>query len=565
LTADDPLNQSGSYVALIVANAEVGGCSDAELPISTFGIAQPTEGASDAPPVTNSGGPIADRLLACLVGKPMAPGSIRVVVSQGIPQIVGVGPVESFDPQDWGGMVPGESYTGGLLVPDKAMGWTHLIDGMPAKLVVTPGPTAVGAAETRTWAVAQPGRLDAPWLIRATFRGPDLDALRLQADTVAQSLRFDEKPPPLDEARRDAALARAIDDVDRQFRQYPGSALFGCFPRTAGEREVELTDGPGGPLLNPVAATCRTTVEATPLLLWHATLVVAWSAGNGDAAGQWGHELYFGAEGPAVASGTLFDSNQVPFPGAGRVPPPLTEPLVIPIGSVVQLLPPGLDQAGPAYQAIYQRPNDTIAMNVATDAQPGRRFSIVAGPVTHEGTNWYLADLSQGSLYPGYFAWLPATDSGRPLLRIVEPACPTGEVSVADLLALIPAERLRCFGNREVTLDPVTASLAEDQFEPAVDGTPAWLARDTRWRLFGDGGPDAVNGSLAVALSPTVGETLPLNVWLAVRGHFDDAAAATCTRTNPQDWGLPNEPPAIQTLRCRHLFVVTSLERRDAP
>ena len=323
-----------------------------------------------------------------------------------------------------------------------------------------------------------------------------------------------------------------------------------------------MKDGPGGPLLNPVAATCRTTVEATPLLLWRATLVVAWPAGDGEAAGEWGQELYFAAEGPAVAQAPLLNSDQVRFPGAGVVLPPLTEPLVLPIGSMVQLLPPGLDQAGPAYQAIYQRPNDTIVMNIATDAQPGRRLAIVDGPITHEGTNWYLADLSQGSLYPGFYGWLPATDSGRPLLRIFEPACPPGEVDVADLLALIPAERLRCFGNREIVLDPVIASV-EEQFGSGVEGTPAWLANDTLWRLFGAGGPEGVEGSLPVAISPTLGDTLPTNTWLSVRGHFDDPAGSTCTRTVPGVVAF--ESPSMQALRCRELFVVTSLERRDAP
>jgi hypothetical protein len=50
-----------------------------------------------------------------------------------------------------------------------------------------------------------------------------------------------------------------------------------------------------------------------------------------------------------------------------------------------------------------------------------------------------------------------------------------------------------------------------------------------------------------------------------VRGHFDDAAAATCERTFPEGWGGPAETPDMQHLRCRELFVVTAVEERSAP
>lgn len=566
LTTGDPPD-APSYVALIVASADVPGCSESDLPISTFGVAYPSIATSDAPPVAQPAGQVEERTLACVVGKPMAPGEIRLVLSQGIPQLVGIGPIESYDPADWGGMVLSGGYVGAFLLPSEAEGWTHQIDGMPAKLVVEPGLMSIGADETRTWAVAQPGRLDAPWLIRATMRGPDLDVLRDQADAVAQSLRFDSKPPALVADRRDAALASVIDEMDRQQRLYPGSRLYGCFPRSPGERAATLHDGPGGPLLDPVDVTCRTTVEETPLRLWHGRVAVSWPAGDDYAAGEWGMEFFFGADGPAAAQGQFPTNIDVTFPGTGgELPRPVTEPLVIPLGSLVQLLAPGVDQAGPAYQSLYQNPNATIGGNFISDGQAGRRFLVVDGPVANEGTDWYLVDMAQGAFYPSAFGWLPATDDGRPLLRVVEPSCPAGEVTVEDLLALIPGERLHCFGNSEMTLDPVMASLAgEDQVQSGVDGTPAWLARDTRWRLFGAGGPEGVDGALPVAIAPTVGDTLPANGWLSVRGHFDDAAAATCTRSYPDEWGVPDEAPAIESLRCRHLFVVTSLERRDAP
>jgi hypothetical protein len=552
-------------IALIVATAAVPGCSESDLPASSFGLAQPTEGASAVLPPPDDSVRLAERMLACLLTKPLAPGEIRLVLSQGIPQLVGIGPIESFDPADWGGLVPGASYSAGLLVPGEADGWTHVIDDMPAKLVVEQGPASIGADETRTWAVAQPGRLDAPWLIRATMRGPDLDALRDRADTVAQSLGFESKPPALVADRRDGALARVIDGLDRQQRLYPGSRLYGCFPRAVGSRAVTLEDGPGGPLLNPVDVMCETSVEETPIRLWRGRLAISWPAGDGTPAGEWGYEFFFGADGQLQAGGEFSTNSSVTFPGTGGEVPPLTEPFVIPVGSVVQLLPPGVDQAGPAYQSLYQHPNATIGGSFISDGQAGRRFLVVDGPVPNEGVDWYLVDMGQGAFYPASFGWLPATNAGRPLLRVVEPTCPADGASIAELLALIPGERVRCLGSSEITLDPVIASRAVEEGGQGVSGTPAWLADDTHWRLFGASGPDGVDGGLPVAVSPTVGDALPTNAWLTVRGHFDDPAGATCTRSNPEEWGVPDESPAIQSLRCRHLFVVTSFERRDAP
>lgn len=555
LTTAHPGEESYAFVVLIVATAGVAGCSEEELPTPSIPAAVPTEPAAK-PPGNTYVVPVEDRMLACLVDKPMAPGEIRVVVSHGIPQLAGSGPIESFDPGD------GFSLTPDLELPTEADGWTRLIDGMPAKLVVKTGPTDLGADETRIWAV-HAGLIEDPWFIRATIRGPDLQALRTQADTVAQSLRFDEKPPALDQGRRDAALGQAVDSLDRGQRQYPGSRMFGCFPRTAGERDVQLTEGPGGPLLVPVSVTCRTTVEPTLVQLWRGKVLVTWPAGEGYASGEWGQEFFFHNDGQIIGLGQVSDPQAV-FPGTGGpVPPPASEPLVIPIGSVVQLLPPGIDQAGPAYQTLYQRPNATIGEHVVTEAQAGRRFAIVDGPVTNEGTDWYLADLSQGTSYPSALAWLPATDRGRPLLRVVEPTCPSGSVSVADLLYLLPAERVSCFGNAEMTLDPVIAALA-DAATPAVEGTPAWLAKDTRWRLFGPGGVDGLDGGLPVAIPPDLGR-LPTDGWLVVRGHFDDAASSTCTRTVPEVYGSALESAPVQVQRCRELFVVTSFDRRGAP
>lgn len=571
LTPPDPSGSSGAFTALIASNMDVTGCAEDDLPAATP-TPEPQVGEDGV--VTVDGNDFiggfagrADETFACMLGKEMAPGEIRVVVSAGYPQRAQLGPIESFDPTDWFG----ERTDGGQLpyVPTAADGWTDTIDGSPAKLIVSQGGGAVGATEVRTWAVFGPS-LDT-WFIRLHLRGPDMDALRERADTIARSFAFDLKRPVLDPAVRDEMLARAIDDLDRETRTWRGSDIFGCFPRTPGERPGHLEDrlfeyGPDGPLVEPVPVTCSTSVEATPLNLWVATLVISWDAGDGYPSGQWGWYVQFDMTGPTGSTGQLFGAEDLVSPGSvGMPPPPLNGPLVIQVGSIVQVLPPGIDWTLDAYRALESQPHERIGPYDHGGTTPGRRFYVVDGPVSHVGTDWYLLEVSVGAGYPSPYGWFPATDGPRPLLAVVEPRCPSGAADVLDLLDMIPAERMLCFGTSEITLDPsLLVRVDLPGGSEGIEATPAWLASDTPWRLFGRSGPDGVDPGLAVAIDPSLGDNVPTGAWLSVRGHFNDAASSTCHRTLPEGWGTV-ETPEIQVLKCRELFVITGYEPRPAP
>ncbi len=54
-------------------------------------------------------------------------------------------------------------------------------------------------------------------------------------------------------------------------------------------------------------------------------------------------------------------------------------------------------------------------------------------------------------------------------------------------------------------------------------------------------------------------QALPVGTWLTVTGHFDDAAASTCSG------GPAGGTPADAVLWCREQFVVTGARRTDAP
>src|SRR6185503_1896682 len=130
-------------------------------------------------------------------------GEVRMALSFGAPQEIGIGPIETFDGEAWFG----EGSTLGDLAfqqaPSEDNGWTEVIDGMPAKLVVTKGTGAHSADEIRTWGVYDPQRFDSIWFVRTALRGPDIEGLRAQADEIAKSLHFDARPPVLDASRRD--------------------------------------------------------------------------------------------------------------------------------------------------------------------------------------------------------------------------------------------------------------------------------------------------------------------------------------------------------------------------
>ena len=119
-------------------------------------------------------------------------------------------------------------------------------------------------------------------------------------------------------------------------------------------------------------------------------------------------------------------------------------------------------------------------------------------------------------------------------------------------------ERLLCYGDASVTLPRVIVGEEDPAFE--VEGQPGWLAQDSRLRLYDERGPEGVGGSMPIHIDPASAPSLPNGVLLEVTGHFDDPAAAACTRTfvGQDADSLIREEPPVQRLRCRENFVVTA-------
>jgi hypothetical protein len=508
----------------------------------------------------------------CFTAVKLPPGAIRIRLmtafrSEG-GSAIGVGPMTDTLPAD---------------------GWSYQIDGMPARLDVEAQPQGDIADEIRRWSVLQPGSIASVWVVEAALRGPDLTSLRAQADRIANTMTFDAPLVALDEGNKAALLRRAVDDVDREHRWAMFSRFYGCFPRTEGAQEATISEGPDTLLARPVPVTCATSISRTAAHLWRIRLTVSWSASDGYAAGRWVFELWLDGNGQSVASaqgeGGKDGTSGLPEPPR-ETPPALTAPLNLPVGELVEILPPGgLLLAAPD-------PNDVSP----ADTMIGRHVYVLDGPRIVDGDEWYQVQWHAGG-DASFMGWIRGTFEGRPILRPVEPACPsTADLDVPDLLGLTAAERVLCFGNEDlviarttVTLGATNPTTGEHAIGPEVTGTPKWLAEEPLWQLWGSAGTGSVDGPIRVSIDPALGTTLPTGGLLAIHGHFDDPASSTCQRTRldppeakppapaetdgpyPSNGPYPSlggivmpgpepESPALQVLRCREHFVITSVQ-----
>jgi hypothetical protein len=92
----------------------------------------------------------------------------------------------------------------------------------------------------------------------------------------------------------------------------------------------------------------------------------------------------------------------------------------------------------------------------------------------------------------------------------------------------------------------------------------AWLAAPAANLLFLSPTESGI-GQVVAVLPPALATSPPaawLDTWLEVRGHFDDAAAATCRYTGwPPYYGAAESTVEA----CRQQFVVSSLKVVSGP
>ncbi len=124
---------------------------------------------------------------------------------------------------------------------------------------------------------------------------------------------------------------------------------------------------------------------------------------------------------------------------------------------------------------------------------------------------------------------------------------------------------LKCYGNRTLRFTAFVREPGEVGWTYAYGLDPGWFR--TAGSLFvattSDIPPDH-DPFTALAVPPALGELQAKHVghWVAVTGHFDDPAAATCTATG-EAGVAPSAADAVMI--CRSTFVVARVSRAEAP
>lgn len=196
-------------------------------------------------------------------------------------------------------------------------------------------------------------------------------------------------------------------------------------------------------------------------------------------------------------------------------------------------------------------------------------------PVEADGYTWYegagpfgngtgqLEPLPHPAVEESYptSGWFAAS---KGTTRFVKPAtarCPS-DVKIANLGAMTPAERLDCFGDRTIELEGTFRyGCPTCEYFGAFD--PQWLASPNEFNYISETGTGA--DGLGLNLRVPSGPTRPENGSIVkVRGHFDDAAADTCTLSlvpwDYMDTEADPAPRSVARLWCRQQFVVETID-----
>ena len=544
-----------AFVQQVLATSPIGACP---TPGGPFPEAVP-EGSGEEVVVPL---PTPDAGLACLRAAELPANGVRIVTLRGS-RILG-----------------GDAVTGGvpdLSEPTAEAGWTETVDGRPARLTILPDADG-GSGETRIWDVIWPGSIADVLRIRADIAGPDLAAGRAKVQQVVDAVDFRWDLPPLEGAQANDVLTSLLDQLDRGARESSHSDLYGCFPREPGDQEGTIRGSEAGAFAEPLAVSCSSSIEPSIAGVWRVTLEVTWQPGR-DYAGDTLRMEYF-TTGQAYGVGGIDVSGGYTTSLAGRtaewdradfswfpnvqyeLPERLAGPLNLPADSLARILFPG--------ESLASEPgagDDSLYPGIV-----GTHVWVLEGPVVVDDEEWYR--VQSGTGYPPETAWMRGTRDGRPQLQVIQPECPTGgPVTVAELTWLISAERVLCFGNRELVIEHGVFAVEEGYANsecmgddnvvvpcPTPIGDAAWLAGNPAWLLFGPGGREGPVPGLAVWVAPGVATPID-GQSVRVRGHFDDAAAEACRLLEGEGMlFLGDDEEALKVLFCRERFVITSIE-----
>lgn len=289
----------------------------------------------------------------------------------------------------------------------------------------------------------------------------------------------------------------------------------------------------------------------------------------------------------AVATGAFNDRN--PLDQLADVPPSSPPAL----GDVVSPEPsqsgdPVASPPGPGGGSVFGAPlaRDSVAEVVSgrlrirsqprvaddsTKYEPllgvGARLMILDGPVSANDYDWYQVaawdPAHPDQVFPS--GWVSRGDhDGTPWVSPTANVCPTDTITINDVVGLAPAERVACFGDREIRLHAYIAG-SNETYECTAD--PGCIVEGPGWLtelggLAGEvdaGSKDTPRGPL-LAIEPgseASKQGLPAGSVVDLIGSFDDPAARDCHALSGSA-SVPTTDAAAR-LQCRSRFAVKSV------
>jgi hypothetical protein len=204
--------------------------------------------------------------------------------------------------------------------------------------------------------------------------------------------------------------------------------------------------------------------------------------------------------------------------------------------------------------------------------QPDDRLFVVDGPVIGQNYEWYQVKAwrPRDASINWPVGWVArAGHDGEVWFRTTTVACPASPMSIEDLVALAPGDRLACFRDAPIEVRAVigTATIDCDATRGGCPTGPAWLAV-TALRAAVSGSVEAPTSTLPIALDPTARldeDVLEQAGVVGLSGAFDHTEAATCRPDS--DRPGPDGPlqPVEAIIACRTRFVVTAVSPESFP
>ena len=144
-----------------------------------------------------------------------------------------------------------------------------------------------------------------------------------------------------------------------------------------------------------------------------------------------------------------------------------------------------------------------------------------------------------------------------------EPVCRPRKPKIRDIAAMRPAERLECFGGRDLTFRAWVPWFEYGGVCPFED-PHAWMLCEEYYLATG---PGVGGGYVGFGLAPGADLVGSWGDRVRVTGHFDDPAAAQCPEPGwsgkvPDGWERRTRASFVN--ECRRQFVVTEMRRLAA-